>query len=86
MRSLCVRLHPIIVIVTAEPGGPPTEVSACSGGKHSVRELALPSKLKWWVGWWVGWVAGQNCVADQCHLTDTPSRHAVRYWSNFDLL
>ena len=22
MRSLCVRLHPIIVIVTAEPGGP----------------------------------------------------------------
>ena len=22
MRSLCVRVHPIIVIVTAEPGGP----------------------------------------------------------------
>jgi hypothetical protein len=58
MRSLCVRLHPIIVIVTAEPGGPPTEVSACSGGKHSVRELALPSKLKWWVGW-VGWLGSR---------------------------
>jgi hypothetical protein len=50
MRSLCVRLHPIIVIVTAEPGRARTLRSgSCSGGKHSVRELALPSKLKWWV-------------------------------------
>jgi len=64
MRSLCVRLHPIIVIVTAEPGGPPTEVSACSRGKHSVRELALPSKLKWWVGWWVGWVRNGSRVTE----------------------
>jgi hypothetical protein len=70
MRSLCVRLHPIIVIVTAEPGlARPLRSGSCSGGKHSVRELALPSKLKWWVGC----VAGQNCVADQCHLTDTPA-------------
>ena len=64
MRSLCVRLHPIIVIVTAEPGGPPTEVSACSGGKHSVRELALPSKRKWWVGWWV--VSGNSRPQGRC--------------------
>ena len=74
MRSLCVRLHPIVVIVTAQPGrARPLRSGACSGGEHSVRELALPSKLKWWVGWWVGCVAGQNCVADQCHLTDTPA-------------